>query len=288
MSYLIGVDGGGTGCRVILADMSGHVVGSAKGGAANIATNLAKARANILAAIDLAFDNAGINRAEIANSSAVLGLAGSNFGSYAADLRVNLPLKNNHIVNDSRITLEGAIGAVDGCIAAIGTGSVFAARDAEGVRMLGGWGFLLGDDGSGAALGRDMLKLTILAADGMRPHSELTRETLDQFGGRIEAIVETAGTYTPRDFGQFAPRIVAAAAAGDEHGVALMAHHSALVRDSIDAVGFNPDKPFCILGGLGPIYLKTLPEKYQNAVHPPKGNALSGALAMAKRRFGDA
>ncbi len=285
MGYLIGVDGGGTGCRVAVTDMSGHVLGAAKGGAANIATNLSSARLNILAAIELAFDNAGIDRDEIKKSSAVLGLAGSNFGNYAADLTRNLPLKANHIVNDSHITLTGAIGDAEGCIAAIGTGSVFAARDSDGIHMLGGWGFLLGDDGSGAALGHDLLRRVILAADGVQQHSELTREILVQFDNRIESIIEAAAHFSPRDFGEFAPRIVAAAKENDLHGAALMAHHTNLVQASIDAAGFDPEKPFCMLGGLGPIYLKALPEKYQNAAHPPKGNALAGALSMAKQLF---
>ncbi len=287
MSYLIGIDGGGTGCRVAVCDMEGRVLGTAKGGAANIATNLIVARRNILAAVDLAFEDAGLPPADaIKDSSAVLGLAGSNFGSYVADLASDLPFFAQHIVNDSRITLEGAIGAADGCIAAIGTGSVFAARKDGHVRMLGGWGFLLGDDGSGAALGHDLLRLTILAADGVQAHSDLTLAIMALFGNSIEKIVESAATYSPRDFGQLAPRIVAAHKAGDINGTVLMEHHRKLVQKSIDAAGFSPDKPFCMLGGLGPIYLKALPEKYRAAAHPPQGNALSGAIKMAKRRFG--
>ncbi|MCF6305146.1 MAG: ATPase [Rhodobacteraceae bacterium] len=285
MFYLIGVDGGGTGCRAVVADMAGNILAKADGGAANIATNLDLARKNILDTIGLAFDKAGIAPSEITNSSAVLGLAGSNLGNYANELASDLPFRQSQIVNDSRITLEGAIGANDGCIAAIGTGSVFACRDKTGVRMLGGWGFLLGDDGSGAALGHDLLRLTILAADGVSSHSDLTRQVLSGFENQVGNIVEAAKNFAPKDFAEFAPDIVTASQNGDVNGSRLMQQHSELVRLSIDAAGFDPAKPFCMLGGLGAIYLNLLPEKYRQAAHPPIGNALSGALQMAKQLY---
>ena len=285
MFYLIGIDGGGTGCRIVVADRAGNILAQAKGGAANIATNSDSARKNILNAIGLAFDKAGIAHSEIANSHAVLGLAGSNLGNYAQVFSRNLPFAQSRIVNDSRITLEGAIGPAEGCVAAIGTGSVFSCRDQNGVRMLGGWGFLLGDDGSGAALGLDLLRLVILSADNITQASDLTRQVLAGFDNQVKNITEAAKNFTPKDFAKFAPEIVAAANIGDINGTALMAKHTELVRLSIDAAGFDPDKAFCMLGGLGPIYLKLLPQKYQMAAQAPIGDALSGALQMAKTLF---
>ncbi len=288
MSYLIGVDGGGTGCRVVVADMAGNVLAESNGGAANIATNLTSSKTNILGAVEKAFDKAGLKRAEIANCSAVLGLAGSNLDNHAADFNRELPFKHSQIVNDSRITLEGAIGASQGCIAAIGTGSVFACRDHQGVRMLGGWGFLLGDDGSGAALGLELFRRSILAADGIQPHSNLTRQFLSGFDNQIKNIVKAAAEYAPKDFAKYAPDIVAAAKADDVNGKLIMTRQVDLVAKSINATGFDPAKPFCMLGGLGLIYLKLLPQKYQQAAQPPDGDALFGALRMAIQLFAKA
>ncbi|MGR3721759.1 BadF/BadG/BcrA/BcrD ATPase family protein [Abyssibius alkaniclasticus] len=286
MRYLLGVDGGGTGCRVAIADMHGAVLAECRGGAANIATNYTQARANIIAACAEAVAAAGLPEGALGQCHAVLGLAGSNLGDYAARLGADLPFAANEIVNDSIITLEGAIGGVEGCIAAIGTGSVFAARDAHGVHMLGGWGFLLGDDGSGARLGKDILHLTVLAHDGVRPHSPLTADLLAEFSNRPDVIVETAKTWSPGDFGKLAPRVVEAWRQGDAHATAVLGHHADLVQDSLDALGFSPDKAFCMLGGLGHVYLELLDPKYQAAAQPPKGNALSGAVALAHRQFG--
>ena len=282
MSLLIGVDGGGTGCRVAVAQENGAVLARASAGAANIATNLANARENILGAISDAVDTAGVARAEIANATAVLGLAGANLGDYAAQLQATLPFARANIVTDAETTLVGAIGDQNGCIAAIGTGSVYGRRDAFGFSQIGGWGFLLGDDGSGARLGRDFMHLTLLAYDGVAPASALTRELLDTYNNNPSDIVEQAKKFTPGDFGKLAPRIVKAAAEGDQNAETLLARHTEIVKKSIDAVGFDPAYAFCMHGGLGPVYLARLPETYQKAAQPAKGNALDGAMTLAR------
>ncbi len=283
MGYLIGVDGGGTGCRVSVATETGERLSKAEGGAANIATNLETARANILGAVTRAFETAGLPQDAITKSSAVLGLAGANLGDYRAQLLASLPFAKADIISDAETTLTGAIGEAEGCIAAIGTGSVYGRRDAHGFTQLGGWGFLLGDDGSGGRLGRDFLHLAILAYDRIVPQSPLTREILAEFGNTPRSLIEQARGFTPGNFGRFAPRIIAAAKAGDENAETLLAKHTEIVRKSIDTVGFNPDKPFCMLGGLGPIYLARLDPKYQKAAHAPLGNALDGAVILAKQ-----
>ena len=281
MGFRIGVDGGGTGCRVAIADSAGQVLARAEGGAANIATNFETARANILRTVSLAFVNAGIPKPDMAEATAVLGLAGANLGDYSARLHASLPFGQANIISDAETTLVGAIGEADGVIGAIGTGSVYGRREQGVFTQLGGWGFLLGDDGSGARLGRDLLHLAILAHDGLAPHSSLTRDIIKEYQGSPLNIVEQAQAFSPKDFGQFAPRIVKAAAADDQNAESILAQHTKIVQKSIDAVGFAPDKAFCMLGGLGAVFLKRLPQPYQTAAHQPLGNALDGAVSLA-------
>ena len=281
MSYIIGVDGGGTGCRVAVANSAGAVLGRAEGGAANIATDFDFARANILQTVASAFENAGLPQAEIGAATAVLGIAGANLGDFNARLLASLPFAKTRVISDAETTLVGAMGEVDGVIGAIGTGSVFGRREHGVFTQIGGWGFLLGDDGSGARLGRDILHLTILASDGLLPHSPLTRAIIDEFEGSPLNLVDRAQAYTPKEFGQFAPRIVAAANDSDEHAESILMRHTEIVRKSIDAAGFDEAKSFCMLGGLGKVFLKRLPPRYQKAASTPLGNALDGAVTLA-------
>ncbi|MCF6273885.1 MAG: ATPase [Rhodobacteraceae bacterium] len=284
MSYLIGVDGGGTGCRVAVADQQGRILARATGGAANIASDLATARKNILATTYAALESAALPPEAIRSARAVLGLAGANLGDFRAQLHAALPYKHADIISDCETTLTGAIGAGHGCIAAIGTGSVFGRRGEAGFTQLGGWGFLLGDDGAGALLGQDILRRTLLAHEKIIPHSPLTEQIMDEFAGAPKQIAEQARTFSPGDFGRFAPRVVAAATAGDQNAEDIMARHTDIVRKCIDAVGFDPEKAFCILGGLGPAYLARLPRRYRDAATPPLGDALDGAIYLAKRQ----
>ena len=128
MNYLFGVDGGGSGCRVVLTSTDGKILGKAKGGPANIETSFSNARNNIINACMTAFKLANLSGNNFKSSYAILGLAGSNLGNYASKLSNDLPFAKNKILNDWEITLEGAIGPVDGCIGALGTGSVFVGR----------------------------------------------------------------------------------------------------------------------------------------------------------------
>ncbi len=65
MTYLLGIDGGGTGCRAALADMSGQVLGTGKSGSANIMTDMNTARLNILDATEAALADARIDHSVI-------------------------------------------------------------------------------------------------------------------------------------------------------------------------------------------------------------------------------
>ena len=287
MRYLIGVDGGGTGCRVAVADLTGKVLGRAEGGSANIATNYVGARGNIIETAIGALQNAGGNPEDIGECDAFLGLAGSNLGDYAEHLTRDLPFARNRIVNDGVITLQGAIGDDLGCAAVIGTGSVFVGRDETGIRSIGGWGFLLGDDGSGARIGRELMRRAIHAEDGICAHSDLTREILNEFHRRPDEIVEWGKKVSPRDFGTFCPRVIEAYRAGDTNATYLMQIEIELVEKSIRAVGFMPGRALVFLGGLGLVYRDLVSEEFRNAIVEPMGRALDGAIAFAVHQFGD-
>ena len=78
MNYLFGVDGGGSGCRVVLTSMDGEILGKAQGGPANIETSFSDARDNIIKTCKNAFKIANLSHVNLESSYAILGLAGSN------------------------------------------------------------------------------------------------------------------------------------------------------------------------------------------------------------------
>ena len=97
----------------------------------------------------------------------MLGLAGANMAGAGARLAGRLPFAAVRIETDALVALKGALGAEDGIAATLGTGSVFGVQRGGAARILGGWGFLLGDQGSGARIGRALFEAALLAHDGL-------------------------------------------------------------------------------------------------------------------------
>ena len=150
MQLFLGIDGGGTGCRAAVADEAGRVLGRGEAGPANIASDPEGAAKNIVTAAAAALRAAGGGKIFAAG----LGLAGANAAGAADRLRDVLPFDRVAVVTDGITAVKGALGRADGVVAALGTGSVFAVQRAGVIRQIGGRGLVLGDEASGAWIGR--------------------------------------------------------------------------------------------------------------------------------------
>ncbi len=161
---LIGVDGGGSACRVAVCAGAQRI--EAQGGPANVSAEFEPAIAAIREAIEAARAQAGLSVADLGRARVHLGLAGVMNDAVAARVAAALPFERIAVTDDRPTALAGALGAEDGAIAAIGTGS-FLARQAGGQALLaGGYGFAIGDQASGAWLGRRLLQQVMLCVDG--------------------------------------------------------------------------------------------------------------------------
>lgn len=284
MDLVIGIDGGGTSCRAALATADGEVIGTAKSGPANIMTDLAGARANIVDAAQTAFRDAGLEPA-LDRTDAVLGLAGTNVGGYRQNLLEILPFRRSLVESDALIALEGALGNHDGAIAILGTGSIFMARQGGRMRTIGGWGFMIGDLGGGARLGRDLLQEVLLAHDDIRAGSALTDAVMQRFSGDPREIVKFAAASKPAEFGTLAPMVFEHAAAGDPVGRRVLSRNLADVEEALDALQLLQSQRLCLLGGLAGLYAAQLAARHQALLQPPLQDALGGAVSMALRAF---
>jgi glucosamine kinase len=282
MTLYLGIDGGGSGCRAAVADAAGRVLGRGEAASANSWTDPEGARANILAAARAALAASG-EAAGLAGLKAVLGLAGANVGAAAERLADGLPFARAQIESDAVVALKGALGDDDGVVAAIGTGSVYGVQRAGAVRMIGGWGFQLGDQGSGARLGRDLLEAALLAHDRLADPAPLLGDVLAEHGGPM-GIVAFGRSAAPADFARLAPRVLDAAAAGDPAAAAILASAEAAITGAIDRLmADGPPVPLCFLGGLGQVFARRLAPRYPGLIRAPRGTALDGALLLARR-----
>ena len=272
MQLFLGIDGGGTGCRAAVADAAGAILGRGDAGPANIASDPLGAAANILSAAEMAVAQAGGGVVLAAG----LGLAGANAAGAPEQLREVLPWARMTVVTDGITAVKGALGADDGVVAALGTGSVFAVQRAGSIRQIGGRGLVLGDEASGAWIGRAILSAALRAVDGFSAMTPLLAALLAEMGGP-DGVVALSLRARPADFAALAPRVVES---DDPAARAVMARAEADVEEAVTLLRGAEDLPVVFLGGLGAVFAARMSGRFP--VHAARGTALDGALMLAR------
>jgi len=179
MKYIVGLDGGGTKTRCVIADNSGRPVTEFSGGPSNfLSIGDEKAASNILSII-----KSGLAKIDssIEDVSVILaGVSGAGRKLHADRLRNSLlsklPENFTHIFveSDGRVALEGALAGGTGAILIAGTGSVIYGKDSSGrIHRAGGFGRIIGDEGSGYSIGVKTLRLVSHMLDGREKAGEM-------------------------------------------------------------------------------------------------------------------
>lgn len=283
----IGIDGGGSSCRAAVADRFGNILGRGKAGPANILSDLENSLVNIVESARQALHDAGFAAETVSNAAAVVGVAGANVGDYGSRIEKALPFAEGRVVTDALIALQGALGDADGVVGAFGTGSVYSARRNGKLNGIGGWGFVVGDQASGARLGRDLLERSLLAYDQVRAASPLTEKVMAEYGNDPERIVEFAHTAKPKDFARYAPVVFEHAAKDDDIAVGIVRDAAAAIDESLKALLWPECPSICLLGGLAGAYEPWLSPDFRSLLARPRGDALQGAVELAVKLLND-
>ena len=281
MPYILAVDGGGTGCRALLADGNGGPAGRGTGGPANIGADPATALDNILRAATQAAQDAGLDVSILNETCAVLGLAGANSLVEKDRVEQSLPFGKVKIVSDAVTALQGALGPDDGAIVILGTGSAFVKREQDAFEIVGGRGFMLSDHAGGARLGRELLEETLLVLDGMADRTELANAVLARFGGDMRQIITFSRTATAADYATFAPIVFDYAHKGDALGLSILHRACSYIARGLDRLGIETLGRFSLTGGLAPSYAALPFLLHRELFRPALGDALQGALSLA-------
>ncbi len=279
--YIIGIDGGGSGCRAAIADRDGNILGHSKAGPANASSDLDGTVRNIKEALTEAADDAGLPDPALASARGHAGVAGVLNMELAQTIADAMPMPTT-VTEDTVTSLKGALGNRDGILLSIGTGTVIGISRDGSQTFIGGWGLTLSDQASGAWIGRELLIQTLLCHDGLSPPSDLSRRTMDHFGEDPNSIVAHAAEAMPADFAKLAPNVVSAATNGDPLGLNLMQTGAIYLTRAIDVLGLGRDETLCLTGGFGPSYTPWLTPNHRAQISPPDGTALDGALDLAE------
>ncbi|MBN2008642.1 hypothetical protein JW960_04760 [candidate division KSB1 bacterium] len=179
-NFVIGVDGGGTKTEAVLVTQGGNIISRALGGSTNYqAVGGDKLKREILNMIDKLLKGANVPPAKITNI--FLGLAGAGRKSDQETIErlfKDTEFQNSIVVDsDAIIALSGAFANQPGIILIAGTGAICFGRNSGGrVVRSGGWGYLLGDEGSGYYIGREAILAALKDLDGRGDRTSLRKE----------------------------------------------------------------------------------------------------------------
>jgi len=278
----LAVDGGGTKCLARLADAKGQTLGEGRSGPANVRRGLPQAFAAVMDATAQCFEQAAL-APDYRRVVACLALAGAGEPDMQAELsRFAHPFKAAIFTTDSHAACVGAHRGEDGGVIIAGTGSIGEAIVRGGRHRVGGWGFPVSDEGSGAWLGLETVRRTLWALDGRASASPLLDEAANRFGHDPNTITRWASEAAPADFGTFAPLVFRHAGEGDTVARKLVTSAAGHVERIAEALLVSGARRLALMGGLAQPFEPWLSENMKRSLVRPAGDALDGGLQLAR------
>lgn len=281
-TFYMGIDGGGTACRVRLTDAGGRVLAQARSGSANVFQSAEVSWQSIDAATAEVLAEAGLPAQTRQQLVVAAGLAGSEFASAAEQfLQREHGFAHFDLYNDGQIACVGAHGGADGSLLIVGTGIIGFNYSAAGWRRVSGWGFPLDDAASGAWLGLQAVRRALAQRDGLASASPLTAAVWAQFDNSASALIGWAQKARSVDYGQLAPLVVRCFEQQDVHAQAIVSEQTQVLDQLLDALQ-QPPQPLVVQGGLADFVSAQLAPRHRQRLRAPQGDALDGALRLAR------
>jgi len=280
----IGVDGGGTGCRARIEDAQGCLLGTGIAGPAALRIGVDRALAEVVKACRVALEEAGLGSNALSSVHAAVGLAGVGRKGVLEQLVLQPhPFRTVVYAHDASIACIGAHGARDGGIVIVGTGSVgFAVVGGREVRV-GGYGFPISDEGSGADLGLHSIRLALRAYDKRAVETSLTRDVMMRFHNDPFEAVAWMDHATATDYAIFAPLVMRHADAGDPVARRIIRDAAEQIDELVRRLSDCGASRVALLGGLASSMQPWLAPDVQRQLVPVEGDAVDGALHLARR-----
>lgn len=281
-TYILGVDGGGTKTVARLVNTDTGQSWQCLGGPSSLSLGVDSAVKTIVQQGSELARQAGIALSDI---SLLCGLAGSSEQSLclAAQHALQASFYQVEICSDAKTSAWGANHGQPVAVVALGTGSVAMTLNNQGIEtLMGGWGLLVGDEGSGARFGLHAINTMLWEMDSGQELSATGRLLSEQVGHERSDILSWLRTAKSTDFAALLPAIWP-----------LQSHcpiAQALVQQHLQAVvriiqTLDTRLPLMLIGGLAALTAPLLPAHIQQRLQPALGDALDGACLLARHLF---
>jgi glucosamine kinase len=286
--FFVGIDGGGSKCKVRVENSVGQLVGQAITGPANICLSVSAAWHAIYEGLDGIFKPLGMSWGQH-NLHVCLGLAGLEIPE-AKKTFLEYPhaFKYLHLTSDAHIACVGAHHGDDGAIIIIGTGVVGYQIQPNQSNQVSGWGFPHDDEGGGAWLGLEAIKLTFQWLDHRIEKSPLVEDIFAYFNHDRERLITWANEATSTDYAKLAPIIINHAQQEEVAALRLLkkaAHAIERVGHGLLKMQKDSENPLpcCLIGGVAPFIEPLLDEKFRARLVVRKDEPATGAILLMRK-----
>lgn len=306
-AFVIGADGGGTKTLGILADEGGGEISRFQVGPGNPnVVGIEAATRNLLDLVAGCCEHAKVPPAAV--GAIVFGLAGVGGATVRDRLAESLRTEARNrgwgslkfaLETDARVALEGAFGGKPGVVVIAGTGSSILGKLPDGkTTMVGGWGRVLGDEGSGYAIGLEAIRAVVRDFDGRADAHALRGMFMERLGWASRDTIITAVYQEKFDLASLAPTVLEAAEQDDPAATAILRNAAEQIADQLAAMvgrmGPAPSVGVVFIGGLierGVRYARIVAEVVHSrlpvvqicqAEFPPARGAVIMALHLLK------
>lgn len=278
--WWVGIDGGGTSTRALVADEQGRILGRGESGASALNQGTEQAWRHINEAIQ----RAGVPGLELRDCALGLGLSGTGVPAQLQAFVVADPgVARFTLVTDGMVALLGAHGGRPGALLISGTGSVAEALLEDGSRrMTGGWGWQIGDEGSGAWLGQQAMKVAQAAFDGRAPRGTLAENVYATVGASREQLLAFCAQAGQGGYASLA-RLVFDNEHSDSAAAALL-DAAARALDAL-AEALHPTLPLALAGSIAQRLAPRLSPALLSRRVEPQGEPVTGALWLIQQEM---
>ncbi|OGU59877.1 MAG: hypothetical protein A2V66_05080 [Ignavibacteria bacterium RBG_13_36_8] len=305
MNYLIGIDGGASKTNCVITDLNLNIVHKCTGGPSNFLVGGIDESVNIiLNLIDTCAEKLMIDYNDV--GAIVLGIAGAGREESAEYFKERIlrqagklrnSLKSLCVVSDARIALEGAFSGNAGCVFIAGTGSILLCKDSSGeIHRVGGYGRVIGDEGSGYSIGRKGLNAMAKSYDGRCLKTMLEKIFEEKFDVKnTDSLIEAVYSKN-MDIASIVPLVINCAEKNDEVCLNILEEECEEIILHIRAALAKTKEPalkLCLVGGLVEnenFYSVLLREKISKAlpeveIQAPQYPPEIGAVLIAKKKL---
>lgn len=259
--YIVGVDAGGTKTAAALYDEAGTRLFDAKSGFGNLLIDGPKAMEHIGAAAAACLAQCPGPARLYVGAAGIH--AGQNRAQLSASLARRFPGVPLRIEDDAKLALYAAVQGGDGLLIIAGTGSIAYGKKGPALHRAGGWGNILGDEGSGYDISRKALARVTAEYDLGTGYSLLSRRILEKLDTDVFGLVQFVHQADKGAIAAFLPLVEQCALAGDAAAAALLEEAGAsLARLALllhRRMGFAPPVSVAVKGGV----LEKTPAVYQ-------------------------